>query len=311
MSNLCNRYSKSQLKKNIFSIKERRLILSFYKYFLIKDPQYYRDEIYKFFFKNNVLGRVYISYEGINAQISILKNFYFSMKNFLYNFDSELNNLRINEALNHDKNAFWVLSVKVKKYIVNDGISNPSFNLKKVGTYIKAKEVNNMLNEGEALFVDMRNSYEYKIGHFQNAIEVKSKTFREQLKKVVKLIEYAKNKKIVMYCTGGIRCEKATAWMIFNGFKYIYHLDGGIIGYVNDAKKNGLPICFKGSNFVFDNRMSEKVSNDIISFCKQCNQPSNRYTNCEFNLCHLLFIQCENCQRFFKNCCSINCMEHI
>jgi UPF0176 protein len=168
-----------------------------------------------------------------------------------------------------------------------------------------------MLNNPEIIFVDMRNSYEYEIGHFPNAVEIKSQTFREQLKKVIKVMDYAKNKKIVMYCTGGIRCEKATAWMLFNGFKYVYHLKGGIIGYVNDAKKNRLPILFKGSNFVFDNRMSEKISNDIISFCKQCNSLSDRYVNCKFNPCHLLFIQCENCAIKFKNCCSNDCMQSI
>ncbi|CAL4323906.1 rhodanese-related sulfurtransferase [Buchnera aphidicola] len=311
MSNLYNRYSKKELKKNILTNSTSCFIVSFYKYFPIKNIQEYRDQIYKKFYQYNVLGRVYISSEGINAQISIPVKFYPLIKNFLHNFDPKLNNLFINKSLNHDIKAFWVLSVKIKKNLVFDDIKNIEFNSKDIGIYIESKEVNCMLNDRKTIFIDMRNSYEYEIGHFPNAIEIPSLTFREQLKKVIKIMHNNKDKKIVMYCTGGIRCEKATAWMRFNGFKYIYHIKGGIIGYVNDAKKNKQPILFKGSNFVFDNRMSEKVSDEIISFCKQCNKPSDRYVNCAFNSCHLLFIQCDNCTINFKNCCSKDCMEHM
>lgn len=312
MSLLQNYVSKKELKRNIFLKNEPRLILSFYKYFYIKEPKNFRDKIYKKFFQYNILGRVYISYEGINAQISIPTNMYLRFKNFLYQFDPKLNNLRINKTFNFSNiNAFFLLSIKIKKYIVNDGIKNPLFQFKNVGIYLNAEQVNLMFNDKKTIFIDMRNSYEYKIGHFPNALEIKSNTFREQLKNVIQVMNYAKNKKIVMYCTGGIRCEKATSWMIFNGFKNIYHIEGGIIGYVNQAKKNKLPIYFKGSNFVFDNRMSEKISDDIISVCKQCNQPSDNYVNCIFNLCHLLFIQCYNCRINFKNCCSSYCMNHI
>ncbi|WP_186821872.1 rhodanese-related sulfurtransferase [Buchnera aphidicola] len=311
MSNLYNRISKKELKKKMLFNKEPRFVVSFYKYFLIKNTKEFRDEIYKNFYEYNVLGRVYVANEGINAQISIPVKFYFLVKNLLYNFTPELNDLFINKSLNHDSQAFSVLSIKIKKNIVNDGITNPLFNSKNVGIYIKSKQVNTMLNDRKTIFIDMRNSYEYQIGHFPNAIEIKSQTFREQLKKVIQIMDYAKNKNIVMYCTGGIRCEKASAWMHFNGFKYVYHLKGGILGYVHDAKKNGLPILFEGSNFVFDNRMIEKISDKIISFCKQCAKPSDRYVNCSFDLCHLLFIQCENCAIDFKNCCSLKCMHDV
>lgn len=312
MSILHNYISKKELKNNILLKNEPRLVLSFYKYFYIKELESFRDEIYKNFFEYKILGRVYISHEGINAQISIPIYIYSMFKKFLYQFNPVLNGLRINKTFHtNNVNAFWLLSVKIKKRIVNDGIKNPLFLFKNVGTYINAEKVNLMLNDKNTIFVDMRNSYEYKIGHFPNALEIKSNTFREQLKNVIKVMQYAKNKNIVMYCTGGIRCEKATSWMIFNGFKNIYHIEGGIIGYVNQAKKKRLPILFKGSNFVFDNRMIEKISEDIISVCKQCNKPSDNYVNCAFNLCHLLFIQCFNCSINFKNCCSFNCMKSI
>lgn len=311
MLNLYNRVSKKELKKNILINEEPRFIVSFYKYFFIKSIKEYRDQIYKNFNKYHVLGRVYIADEGINAQISIPVKFYFRVIKFLYTLDSELKDLFINKSLNDNGKAFWFLSVKIKKKIVHDGIKNLLFNPKKVGIYIESNEVNMMLKDRKTIFVDMRNSYEYEIGHFPNAIQIKSQTFRDQLQKVIKVMDYAKNKKIVMYCTGGIRCEKATAWMRFNGFKNVYHLKGGIINYVHNARKNNLPILFRGSNFVFDNRMSEKISDEVISFCKQCNQPSDKYVNCSFNLCHLLFIQCKNCAINFKNCCSEKCMQNI
>ncbi|CAL4323863.1 tRNA uridine(34) hydroxylase [Buchnera aphidicola (Protaphis terricola)] len=311
MAVLYNRISRKELKKNIFLNKKSYFILSFYKYFYIKTPQDFRDEIYKNFLKYNILGRIYISHEGINAQISIPINKYLNFKNFLFNFHPELNNIFINKTYHNGFNVFFLLSVKIKKYIINDGIKNTLFNFKNIGIYIEAKQVNKMLYDKNTIFIDMRNSYEYEIGHFPNAIQINSKTFRDQLKHVIKIMDFAKNKKIVMYCTGGIRCEKATSWMIFHGFKYVYHIKNGIIGYVNDAKKNKLPIYFKGSNFVFDARMSQRISKDIISFCKQCKKPSANYVNCAFNLCHLLFIQCSNCAIKFKNCCSLNCIQNI
>ncbi|QIQ41950.1 MAG: rhodanese-related sulfurtransferase [Buchnera aphidicola (Microlophium carnosum)] len=310
MSILHNLISKKELKKRVFSETEPRLTLSFYKYFTINNTRECRDEFYNNLYKYNVLGRIYIATEGINAQISIPKKNYCFLRKFLNNFHLELNNLRINKSLDNRK-SFWVLSVKVREKIVQDGITEDFFNPKKVGIYIKSKTVNLMLNDKKVIFIDMRNSYEYAIGHFENAVEIKSLTFREQIKNVIKLMKHAKNKKIVMYCTGGIRCEKATAWMCFNGFKHIYHLEGGIIGYVHDARKNGIPILFKGKNFVFDDRMSEKISDEIISFCTQCGQLSDTYINCHYSLCHRLFIQCKQCSINFKNCCSSICMKKI
>ncbi|QCI22223.1 oxygen-dependent tRNA uridine(34) hydroxylase TrhO [Buchnera aphidicola] len=310
MSILHNISPRKQLKKQMLSDSTKRLNLCFYKYFEIKNPQEYRNTIYEHFYRNNILGRVYIANEGINAQISIPKTNYLILKKFLYHFDPCLNNLYINQSLNNEK-SFWMLTVKVKEKIISDGIKEPFFDPNHVGVRIKSKAVNSMLNDKNTIFVDMRNSYEYEIGHFENAVEIKSKTFREQLQKVVKVMQYAKDKKIVMYCTGGIRCEKATAWMYFNGFQHIYHIQGGIIGYVNDAKKNNLPIFFKGKNFVFDHRMSEKISDDVISFCHQCNKSSDNYVNCKNNLCHLLFIQCINCFNIFNGCCSYNCIKKI
>jgi len=110
-----------------------------------------------------------------------------------------------------------------------------------------------------------------------------------------------------MYCTGGIRCEKASAYMLHNGFKNVFHLEGGIIEYTNKARQQGLPIKFKGKNFVFDDRLGERISDDIISHCHQCGEPCDSHTNCLNDGCHLLFIQCESCAKKYNGCCSEAC----
>jgi UPF0176 protein len=159
----------------------------------------------------------------------------------------------------------------------------------------------------ETIVVDMRNHYEYEVGHFENAIEVPSETFREQLPMAVDMLQEKKDKNIIMYCTGGIRCEKASAYMLRNGFKNVYHLEGGIIQYANKVKEAHLPNKFLGKNFVFDGRLGEKIGDEIISHCHQCGAPCDSHTNCANEGCHLLFIQCADCAAKYEGCCSAEC----
>ncbi|QJC29455.1 rhodanese-related sulfurtransferase [Enterobacteriaceae endosymbiont of Plateumaris pusilla] len=308
---LHNRESNSKLRKIIFKNNEERKIISFYKYFFINDPLEFRNNIYILFNTINIFGRIYISYEGINAQISIPNYFYEIMKFFLYKLHPQLKNLYINSAIENKKNAFWVLRVINKKNIINDGIKNFNFlQFIIVGKYLNAYQVNKMIDCNNTVIIDIRNYYEYKIGHFNNAIIFRpANNFREQMSTLLYNLQQYKNKNIILYCTGGIRCEKATSWLIYNNFKNIFHIKGGIIGYINDAKKNNLPIKFKGKNFVFDNRMSELVTKDIISHCYQCNNYYDIYTNCKNNFCHLLFIQCSSCKDKYHNCCSEKCIN--
>ena len=112
-----------------------------------------------------------------------------------------------------------------------------------------------------------------------------------------------------MYCTGGIRCEKASAFMLHNGFKNVFHLEGGIIQYANTVKELGLTNKFKGKNFVFDDRLGERISEEVISRCHQCGKPSDTHINCKNDGCHLLFIQCEDCTVKYNGCCSIECQQ--
>lgn len=299
---------KKRIKKNnLFKKIEKRVTISFYCYFNLVNTNYIKDIIYHEFMKLKIFGRIYISKEGINAQINILKNKIKFLKKFLVKISPKLKKTKLNLAIEDSIKSFLRLRIRLKSHILADGINDDMFNFLNVGKYITAEKVNNMIDNPSIIFLDMRNYYEYEIGHFDNAIEIRANTFREQLKIIINMLKYYKNNKIVMYCTGGIRCEKASSWMKYHGFKKVYHLKGGIIGYFHRAKKMGIPIRFKGKNFVFDNRLSEKVTNDIISYCHQCYTVNSTYINCKNKLCNLLFIQCLNCLKKFKGYCSIQC----
>ena len=210
---LHNRISNDALKAKMLAESEPRTTISFYKYFHIADPKVTRDALYQLFTALNVFGRVYLAHEGINAQISVPASNVETFRAQLYAFDPALEGLRLNIALDDDGKSFWVLRMKVRDRIVADGIDDPHFDASNVGEYLQAAEVNAMLDDPDALFIDMRNHYEYEVGHFENALEIPADTFREQLPKAVEMMQAHKDKKIVMYCTGGIRCEKASAWM--------------------------------------------------------------------------------------------------
>ena len=297
---LHNRISNDELKARMLAETEPRKTVSFYKYFSIVNPQATRDVLYTALTKLNVFGRVYLAHEGINAQISVPESQFEALKAYLYSFDP---------AIDDDGKSFWVLRMKVRDRIVADGIEDASFNASDVGEYLKAAEVNAMLDDPDAIFIDMRNHYEYEVGHFDGALEIPADTFREQLPKAVEMMQEHKDKKIVMYCTGGIRCEKASAWMKHNGFNKVWHIEGGIIEYARRAREQGLPVRFIGKNFVFDERMGERISDDVIAHCHQCGAPCDSHTNCVNDGCHLLFIQCPSCAEKFKGCCSEACLE--
>ena len=306
---LHNRISNETLKAQMLAESEPRTTISFYKYFTIVDPKATRDALWIALTKLNVFGRIYLAHEGINAQISVPESQVDALREFLYAFDPALDGLRMNIALDDDGKSFWVLRLKVRDRIVADGIDDPTFDASDVGDYLKAAEVNAMLDDPDAVFIDMRNHYEYEVGHFEQALEIPADTFRDQLPKAVEMMQEHKDKNIVMYCTGGIRCEKASAWMKHNGFTKVSHIEGGIIEYARRAREQGLPVRFVGKNFVFDERMGERISDDVIAHCHQCGAPCDSHTNCLNDGCHLLFIQCPACAEKFAGCCSEACME--
>ncbi len=311
MSILHNRISNKELRARMLAESSPRITLSFYKYFVIDDPKTFRDNLYIQLEKLKVFGRIYIAKEGINAQMSVPKKNFSAFKEVLFSFAPELMHVHFNIALEDNGKSFWVLRLKVRKRIVADGIDDKNFDPANVGEYLQADRVNQMIEDKDTLLIDMRNDYEYEVGHFKNAIEVPSKTFREQLIMVVKMLENSKDKHIVLYCTGGIRCEKASAYMKHNGFKNIYHIKGGIIEYVRTAQEKKLPIKFIGKNFVFDERMGERITNDVIANCHQCGIPCDTHTNCKNHFCHLLLIHCLSCAIKFEGYCSKNCYENL
>ncbi len=306
MSVLHNRISQKELKERLHLEEEKRVTLSFYKYSCIENPKDFRDELYKNLNSLKVYGRIYVAHEGINAQVSVPESNLEAFKKYLYSI-SFLNGVRLNVAVDDDGKSFWVLKIKVRNKIVADGINDPEFNMDKKGKYVDAESFNKLTADPETIIIDMRNHYEYEVGHFENAIEIPSDTFREQLPMAVSMLHEKKENNIIMYCTGGIRCEKASAWMLHNGFKNVFHLEGGIIQYANKVKEQKLPNKFKGKNFVFDGRLGEMVGDEVISRCHQCGDPCNMHTNCANEGCHLLFIQCASCAEKFDRCCSAEC----
>jgi UPF0176 protein len=306
MALLHNRISQKELKQKLFGETEPRITLSFYKYAFIEDPNIFRDELYENLNDLKVFGRIYVAQEGINAQMSVPESFFEKLKVYL-NTISFLKNIRLNIAIDDDGMSFWVLKVKVRNKIVADGINDPDFDMSKKGKYVDANSFNKLTSDPETIVVDMRNHYEYEVGHFENAIAIPSDTFRAQLPMAVSMLEEKKDKNIIMYCTGGIRCEKASAYMLLKGFKNVYHLEGGIIQYANKVKEEHLPNKFLGKNFVFDGRLGEKIGEEIISHCHQCGAPCDTHTNCANEGCHLLFIQCESCAKKYDGCCSVEC----
>ena len=306
MAVLHNRISQAELKKLLYAETEQRTTISFYQYFPVDDPRQFRDDMYKALHALKVFGRIYIATEGINAQVSVPDSNVDAFRGYL-NTIPALKDIRLNYAVDNDGKSFWVLKIKVREKIVADGIEDPGFSMQNKGGYVNAAQMNELLKDDDTIVIDMRNHYEYEVGHFEKAIEIPSDTFREQLPMAVDMMKDKKDKNIIMYCTGGIRCEKASAYMLHHGFNYVYHLEGGIINYAREAKAAGLDPKFIGKNFVFDDRLGERITEDIISKCHQCGKPADTHTNCKNDGCHLLFIQCDECAKKHDGCCTVEC----
>ena len=306
---LYNKLSKKDRIKLIEKAGEKRFTLSFYKYELIKNLEIFRNFLFVQFNSIDVLGRIYIANEGINAQLSLpAKNIYLLKK--ILDEISFLKNVRLNIAIEHDNQSFLKLKIKIRDKIVADGLGNDQYDLKNNGIHVNASEFNELLNDKNTIAIDMRNHYESEIGHFEGANLPDVDTFRESLPIInKKYSKHKKDKKILMYCTGGIRCEKASAYLMQNGYENVYQLEGGIIEYTRQVKSQDIQNKFIGKNFVFDNRRSERISQKIISKCHQCGSKCDDHVNCNNEACHLLFIQCEKCRIKYNGCCSADCEE--
>ncbi len=306
---LYNTLSAMERAKMIDEAGERRLTLSFYQYHYIADPVSFRNKLFKNWSELDVLGRIYIAHEGINAQLSVPASNFNQFKAQLDDIDF-LKGVRLNIAIEQDDKSFLKLTIKVRSKIVADGLNDETFDVTNKGVHLKASEFNKLIESEDTILVDMRNHYESEIGHFKGAITPDVDTFRDSLPIIEEeLAAYKDSKNLVMYCTGGIRCEKASAYFKYKGFKNVFQLEGGIIEYVRQVNDQNLENKFIGKNFVFDERRAERVSEDIIAQCHQCGEPCDTHTNCANDGCHLLFIQCLACKEKMQNCCSDECQE--
>lgn len=305
---LQNRVNKKELKKRIQDETQKRVTVSFYRYVIIENPQELRDSLFKQWNELNILGRIYIAREGINAQMSVPEENWEQFKQQLYG-DKRFSGIPFKIAVEDNGKSFYKLTIKVRPKIVADGLDDGSFDVTNVGNHLTAKEFNEAMELPDTVVVDMRNHYESEVGYFVGAICPDADTFREELPIVLDELKDKKDSKILMYCTGGVRCEKASAYLKHHGFKDVNQLHGGIIDYVRQIKSEKLPSKFIGKNFVFDERVGERITEDIIAQCHQCGEPCDTHVNCANDDCHLLFIQCPACAEKMNGCCTPECMH--
>lgn len=300
---------RTEKKKAVANDGIERTTVSFYKYVRIADPIAFKARLAEKWGEIGCLGRIYVAKEGINAQMNVPSKYWDRFDAFNRTVP-ELHGVPYKIAVEEgDASSFYKLSIKLRDKIVADGLDDDSFDVADTGAYLTAKEMNEYIDDPEAVVVDMRNAYESEIGHFEGAILPDVDTFREELQKTPELLRVHKNKKIALYCTGGIRCEKASAWMKHNGFTDVRHLKGGIIDYKHQVEREGLDNKFRGKNFVFDERLSESIGNEVIATCHLCNVTKcDNYHHCQFQPCHMLFIGCDDCLEKKKNYCSYKCL---
>lgn len=305
---LHNKYDKETLSKRLMAEDFNRKTVSFYRYVILDDVPSFRDQLYVRFQELNILGRVYVAHEGINAQISVPEFNWDKFLSFL-NDTIQLRGVDLKIAVEDDGKSFIKLIVRTRKKIVADGLNDGEFDVTNVGTHLNAQQFNEAIQTPGTVLVDLRNHYESEVGHFKGAILPQSDTFRQELPMVLDMLQDKKDNKIVLYCTGGVRCEKASAFFKHHGFKDVNQLNGGIIHYARQVKAEGLETQFIGKNFVFDQRLGERITEDVISSCHQCGAPCDTHVNCKNEECHLLFIQCDSCAQKMNGCCTETCME--
>lgn len=306
-NNLFNKIDKEELKLALSNETFERFTASFYHYVKLSSPESFRNKLYIEWNQMHVFGRVYIASEGINAQVSIPEHNWDKFCDHLKTIP-ELGEISIKQAI-QEGHSFYKLKIKVRNELVAYGVSEEAYDMRKVGKHLSAEEYNFAMDQDDSVVVDMRNYYESEIGRFDNALVPDVETSKELLPEVKKLLSGRENDKILLYCTGGIRCEKASSYLLHNGFKDVNQLQGGIIQYAHDIKEQGIDSRFKGKNFVFDDRLGERVTDDVISSCHVCDTSCDDHTDCKNDACHILFIQCTECSELLNGCCSKECKD--
>src|SRR6185295_226887 len=224
---LQNRVNKKELKKRIQEETIKRITVSFYRYVIINQPEELRNQLFIQWNNLRILGRIYVAQEGINAQLSVPEE---NWDIFKYNLEKDVRftGIPFKIAIEDDGKSFYKLTIKVRPKIVADGLDEHSFDVTNVGKHLTAKEFNEAMERDDTVIVDMRNHYESEVGKFVGAFCPDADTFREDLPMVMEELKDKKDKKIIMYCTGGVRCEKASAYLKHHGFEDVNQLHGGI-----------------------------------------------------------------------------------
>jgi UPF0176 protein len=278
-------------------------VLLFYKYVDVLNPEQIVTEQLEWCLANNIRGRVFFANEGVNGTVSgsfeDIEKYKKQLTTYL-----EFNDIWFKED-EAEEHAFRKMHVRIKNEIVNSSLESTS--LTNGGKRLLPEQLKQFYDsEKDFVIVDARNAYESDIGRFKNAITPPMKNFREW-EKAVKDLENVKDKTIVTYCTGGIRCEKASAYMVERGFKDVYQLDGGIYNYMNQYPDT----YWEGGMFVFDERRvvttNSKENLKHIGECYYCNKPTSYYINCHNQDCDKLFICCHQCKTEQDYCCSDEC----
>ena len=260
---LRNLVDRKVLLERMQTSEECRTTISFYQYAHILNPAFFRDYLFSHWDEMDVMGRTYVAYEGINAQISVPTRRFEDFKSHLYSI-SFLSGIRLNYSVDDGK-SFFKLTIKVREKIVADGLNDEAFDVCDTGVHLNATSFNELTTKDDTILIDMRNHYESEVGHFKGAITPDADTFREEIQLVENMLQGQKDRNIVMYCTGGIRCEKASSWLKHKGFPNVHQLDGGIIEYTRQVREKGLENRFIGKNFVFDERLAERISDEVIA----------------------------------------------
>ena len=286
-------------------LQQKYLVLLYYYYTKIDDPESFSEHHHLYCINNNLLGRIIIATEGINGTISGKRE---DCIRYMKDLQSDKRfkgiEFKVDEA---EKNTFQKLYVRVKPEIVNSGLNNIDPTVK-TGIFLEPNEFRAMKDEEDVVILDVRSNYEHELGHFKNAITLDIDNFRDFPKKV-KELEDLKNKKVLTYCTGGIKCEKASAFLLEQGFENVYQLHGGIIKYGFDAGGED----FDGKCYVFDNRVAvdvNQVNPTTIANCHICDEPCDRMINCANPECNQHIPVCEKCGWEYSGACSTECQQH-
>lgn len=292
-------------------MEKKYRVLLYYQFVNIEDPEMFSKEHLALCKSLNLKGRILVAKEGLNGTLSgsieetekymeILHGDE-RFKDMIFKMDYE------------DEHAFKKIFVRPKNSIITLLEDDDVDPISLTGTHLKPEDFHEMLQRDDVIVVDGRNDYEYELGHFRNAIRPDIKNFKQFPEWIDKELSEHKDKKILTYCTGGIRCEKLTGVLMNKGFNDVYQLDGGIVTYGKDPKVQGK--LFDGKCYVFDERIAVRINNTeediIISKCHHCGNPSDRYINCYNDDCHSHYICCESCEKEHEGFCSDECKEYV